>query len=420
MDIVLPGDRDYPGLQHVYSATGAPAAVARPRSAEEVAEALAFARSQDGPMSIRSGGHGISSIATNDGGTVIDLGLLRAVDRIGDTVVRLEPGARWGEVARRLAPWGLAITSGDSGDVGVGGLGTTGGIGLLGRLQGLTIDRVRAAEIVTADGIVRRVSDEVEPDLFWAVRGAGANVGIVTALEVEAGSTAVVAQATAVYDLQNPARFLEEWGRTLEAAPRTVSAFLYISAGFRPMAQATIVVATAVEEEAVAGIEPFLMLPGLSGRRAALVSYADVPTMSGAPHSGQQSARSHSGLAVHLDASVSRELARLVEGGAVDMVQVRSMGGAMGDVDPRATAFAHRHQQFSIMAVSGRGGPQFDEVWGRARHAMDGMYLSFESAHGAGDLVRAFPEPTLSRLRTIKGRWDPEGVFSQNFDVAER
>lgn len=221
LDIVRPGDPRHADLRHVYTATGAPAAVVRPRSTAEVAEALSFARDTEGPLSVRSGGHGISSISTNQHGTVIDLGRLDTIERVspGSDLVRIGPGARWGEVAAALHPWGLAISSGDSGDVGVGGLATAGGIGLMGRAHGLTIDRVTAVEIVTADGSVLTLDSERHPDLFWAVRGAGANLGIVTSLEFRASRTPVVARATLQYRTDRLAPFLRAWGETVEAAP---------------------------------------------------------------------------------------------------------------------------------------------------------------------------------------------------------
>lgn len=197
---------------------------------------------QGDPFAIRSGGHGISNIATNDGGTVIDLRHLDHVEHVGSATVAIGAGARWGAVARSLYGWGLTLTSGDSGDVG-GGLATTGGIGLLGRVQGLTIDRIRAAEVVTADGRILRVSHDEHPDLFWAIRGAGANVGIVTRFEFEAGTTPTVARAALAYGISDVATFLADWGREVETAPREISAFLYIGAGARPFAQATVVYA---------------------------------------------------------------------------------------------------------------------------------------------------------------------------------
>jgi FAD/FMN-containing dehydrogenase len=418
MEIIRPADRGYAALRHVYSRTGQPGSVLLPRSTDEVVEALGIVRSSGRPFSVRSGGHGISSIATNDGGDVIDLRWMASVEHRGGTHVRIGPGARWGAVAQELSPLGLAISSGDSGDVGVGGLATTGGVGLMGRAHGLTIDRLRSAEIVTADGRVRRVSETEDPDLFWAVRGAGANVGIVTSFDFEAAETSDVVQATVAYQPTDLAAFLLAWGRTVEEAARAVSAFLYIGAGPRPFAQATVVYAGDDLGAAVPELERFVRLPGTAGQRSMVVPYSAVPLTSGAPHTGQQRAAAHTGLAVHLDGDLSARIAVLLAGGA-EMVQIRSVGGAVNDVDPDATAYAHRHQNFSVTAVSADGGLAFDRAWEPVHERMDGMYLSFESDHRAEAVAEAFPPRTLARLRTLKARFDPDDVFDQNFDVTE-
>lgn len=417
LDIVRAADTDYASLQHVYGATGAPAAILRPRSAEEVAGALNLTRETGGEFSIRSGGHGISSISTNTGGTVIDLGRLNGIERLSDTVVRLGPGAHWGHVAQELYPWGLAISSGDSGDVGVGGLGTTGGIGLMGRAHGLTIDRLRSAQLVTADGALHRVSASEEPDLFWAIRGAGANIGIVTSFEFEAAQTPVVAQATIAYQLNDVADFLEQWGDLVEQSPREISAFLYIGAGSTPFAQATVVFASDDSEAALVALTPFTELPGVAGQRAQIVPYAAVPLTTDAPHTGQQRAFTHTGLADHLDRDVARGLGNLIAEGSTQMVQIRSAGGAINDVPQDATAYAHRHQNFSVTAIAGADSPRFSAAWHPVHALMTGMYLSFESGRDPGRILEAFPPETLTRLRSIKTKWDPDGVFNQNFDV---
>ena len=417
MEIVRPADRGYEAVRHVYSSTGRPGSVLLPRTSAEVAEALATVLDGGRPFAIRSGGHGMSSIATNTGGDVIDLRALASVEHLGARSVRIGPGARWGAVARSLAPLGLAISSGDSGDVGVGGLATTGGIGLMGRAHGLTIDRLRAAEVVTADGAVRRVSDDESPDLFWALRGAGANFGIVTSFEFEAAEVADVVQTTAVWQPTDTAAFLRAWGRTVEAAPREVSAFLYLGGGPAPVAQATIVYAGDDVDSAGPEIERFLRIPGLAGQRSVVTPYASVPLTTGAVHTGQQRASTHTGLAVHLDDDLSGRLALLLRTSGADMVQIRSVGGAVNDVEPDATAYAHRHQNFSVTAVSVTGGPVFDASWEPVHARMDGMYLSFESDHAPGAVAEAFPPGTLRRLRSLKARWDPDDVFDHNFDV---
>jgi FAD/FMN-containing dehydrogenase len=418
IEMVEPQDPAYAGVRDVYSATGSPARVLLPRNSAEVARALELARSHGAPLAIRSGGHGISSVATNDGGTVIDLRRLNRVARLDGARVALGPGARWGAVARDLYGWGLALTSGDSGDVGVGGLATAGGIGLLGRHQGLTIDRMRAAEVVTADSRSVRVSEDENADLFWAVRGAGANVGIVTSFEFEAAATPMVARAVFAYELQDMPGFLSAWGAAVEAAPREVSAFLYVMAGSRPFAQATVVYAGDDTDLAGRALASFSALPGAVGAHAELVPYPEVPLTSGAPHSGQQQAVMHTGLFRHLDDDLVRRLADLLNSGAVQMVQIRSVGGAINDVDWDATAYAHRDQNFSVTAVADRAGSAFDDAWEPVRTRRDGMYLSFESHHSADDVEAAFPTQTLARLRDTKRAWDPDDVFSQNFDVA--
>ena len=417
LDVIRPGDRRYEGARHVYTATGSPAAVVRPRIAAEVPDALAFAVRAGGAISVRSGGHGISSVSTNHGGTVVDLGALAGVEHLGGTRVRLGPGAHWGHVATALHPWGLAISSGDSGDVGVGGLATTAGIGLMSRAQGLTIDRLRSVDLVTADGVLRTVSGEEHPDLFWAVRGAGANVGIATSFVVEAARTPVVALATLAYQLHDPAGFLERWGALLRAAPREVSAFLYLATGGRGFAQATVVHTGADAARAAAALQPFVDLPGLVGQRASLTPYAAVPTTTDAPHTGQQRARSHNGLVDHLDRTAAIRLAALLASAGADMVQLRSVGGAVNDVPADATAYAHRHQDVHVAAMATGDRAAFDDAWAPVREVTDGMYLSFESAHHPGDVLAAFPPATLARLRALKARWDPTGVFTANFDV---
>ena len=422
LDVIRPGDGRYPGVRHVYTATGSPAAVVVPRSAAEVPGALAFARDAGAPFAVRSGGHGISSVSTNDGGTVIDLGSLDTIERSGSDgrTVRIGPGARWGHVARKLYPWGLAISSGDAGDVGVGGLATTGGIGLMARAHGLTIDHLVSADVVTADGRLLRVDADHEPDLFWAVRGAGANVGIATSFEFRAAPVPVVVRATVLYEANDIARFLQDWGATVEQAPRAVSAFLYLFGGEpagRATAQATVVFAGDDTDAAALALEPFLRFAPVAGRRVELTPYAAVVTPTNAPHTGQQQARAHTGLADHLGGALADRLEQLVRDGFGGMLQVRSVGGTVNDVPPGVTAYAHRHQNFSITAVSRHDRAGFDAGWDRVRASMDGVYLSFESDHAPERVLDAFPPTTLERLRAIKSTWDPDGIFDQNFDV---
>jgi FAD/FMN-containing dehydrogenase len=282
----------------------------------------------------------------------------------------------------------------------------------------LEAEREAITLIVTADGAVRTVSATKDEDLFWAVRGAGANVGIVTAVEIEAAPTPMVAQAVAAYQLNDPADFLQRWGAAVETAPDEVSAFLYLGAGAASFAQDTIVYAGDDTDAAASALRPFMRLPGLAGQRGELTPYANVPLTTGAPHMGQQQAITHTGLAVHLDSDLAARLAALLGGGGADMLQIRSAGGAINDVPADATAYAHRHQNFSVTAVAVGDRRRFDSAWEPVHELMDGMYLSFETGHRPEHVQEAFPPPTLERLRAIKRKWDPDRLFTQNFDVS--
>jgi FAD/FMN-containing dehydrogenase len=335
-EIVRPDHPDYESMRHVYTATGSPAQVLRPGTGAEVAAALTYAREQDLELAIRSGGHGISSRATNDGGIVIDLSRLDQVTRLDGPRVRLGAGARRGRVARTLQPWSLAISSGDSGDVGVGGLATTGGIGLLGRRFGLTIDHLTAVDLVTADGQLRRASAEENPDLFWVVRGGGANVGIATSFEFRAAEVDLIGHASLAYAPVDLAAFLDAWAVVLEDAPREASAFLYLVGGAHPFAQATVVHASGDADRASRSVERFSTLPGLVGQRAVLTPYAAVVPVTGAQHTGQQRASTRNGLFANLGGAPVVTIAEGLRSGAFDMVQIRSVGGAINDVSPDA------------------------------------------------------------------------------------
>ena len=156
---IEPGDFGYADVRSTYLRGGSPGIVLQPGSAAQVADAVGFARLHpDLPLAVRSGGHGISGRSTNDGGIVIDLRRLNDIEVLDEErrLVRIGPGARWMEVAAALGERGWALTSGDYGGVGVGGLATAGGIGFLAREHGLTIDHLRAAEVVLADGSMVR------------------------------------------------------------------------------------------------------------------------------------------------------------------------------------------------------------------------------------------------------------------------
>jgi alkanesulfonate monooxygenase SsuD/methylene tetrahydromethanopterin reductase-like flavin-dependent oxidoreductase (luciferase family) len=417
---VEPGDKAYPRVRSTYMRSGAPGLVLRPGTAAEVADALAFARKQQVPLAVRSGGHGISGRSTNDGGIVIDLGRLDSIDVTG-TRVRVGPGTSWGHVAQSLAPSGLAMSSGDYGDVGVGGLATAGGIGFLVRKFGLTIDHVTAAELVLADGRIVRADATQNPDLFWALRGAGGNFGIVTAFELDAYPVSDVVFAQMLYDASDAAALLERWGKLVEAAPRELTSFLYLfagRAGSPPAAQALTVWADSDTDAAVEALTPLLSVAPVADQQAQVLPYAAiVPPHDAAHHSGQADPLISNGFAVHLTPELNEGIAAGLRSAATPWIAIRAVGGAVNDVDPQRSAYAHRHQNFNVSSVGGDS-QRFRGHWDGVRRYLDGLYLSFETDRRPQRLHDAFPGKTLTRLRELKAVYDPDNVFDQNFPIA--
>jgi alkanesulfonate monooxygenase SsuD/methylene tetrahydromethanopterin reductase-like flavin-dependent oxidoreductase (luciferase family) len=416
---VEPGDRAYPELRHNYLRSGRPGLVLLPSTPAEVADALGYARAQDVPLGIRSGGHGVSGRSTNDGGIVIDLRKLSSIEPQEGTTVRIGAGATWGDVAQALAPRGLAISSGDYGGVGVGGLATTGGIGLLGRRFGLTIDHVVAADVVTADGRIVRASAHDHPDLFWGLRGAGGNLGVVTAVEIEAMRLGDVVYSQMVFDATDTAGLLERWGAAVEAAPRELTSFLILSPtrpGQQAVAQLMTVFAGDDTSAAITALERLADAGPLLDHKAYVMPYSGVVQPGDRHHQGGGDPVSRTGLVEHLDPATARAFTDLAGSGAAYFLQVRATGGAAHDLAPDATAYPHRHQNFLLTAL-GRSHAELDPLWDAvvAPHT-DGLYLSFDTDLRPERLADAFGA-NLPRLREVKRAWDPDNVFRANFAV---
>jgi alkanesulfonate monooxygenase SsuD/methylene tetrahydromethanopterin reductase-like flavin-dependent oxidoreductase (luciferase family)/FAD/FMN-containing dehydrogenase len=420
---VEPGDIDYGRVRSNYMRGGSPGIVLRPRTAAEVADALAYARRHpDLPLGVRSGGHGISGRSTNDGGIVVDLGFLDGIEVLDEATrrVRIGPGARWKQVAAALEPYGWALTSGDYGGVGVGGLATAGGIGFLGRKHGLTIDHLRAVELVLGDGSAVRASDAENPDLFWAVRGAGANFGVVTAFEFEVDEVGEVGWAQLGFVASDPAGFLRRYGEVAAAAPRDTTTFLVMSPprrGQPAVAQLYGVVDAADPETVIDQLQPFAGIAPMFQQQVVIAPYAAVMGMaSDAEHQGRGEPVSRSAFVREITPAFAAAAERLLHSGVVYFFQLRTVGGAVADVDPDATAYAHRGAGFSVIAM-GVDRQRLDQLWDALGEHFDGLYLSFETDPRPERLADAFPPRTLRRLRELKARYDPDNVFRDNFNI---
>jgi FAD/FMN-containing dehydrogenase len=422
---IEPGDLGYARVRSTYMRGGSPGLVLQLNSTADVVEALRFARSQPVALAVRSGGHGISGRSTNDGGIILDVGALNSIEILDEATrrIRVGPGARWMDVAAALEPHGWALSSGDYGGVGVGGLATAGGVGYLSREHGLTIDHLRAVEMVVADGSIVRASADENADLFWAVRGAGANFGIVTSFEFEVDVVGDVGWAQLVFDATDTAGFLERWGAAVEASPRDLTSFLILG-GPRPgqpvIAQTMTVVDSSDPDTILSRLQALADIAPLLDQSVQLMPYASVmanaPAAEATEHSATGEPLARSGLIEHLTPEFSAAASELLHNGESYFFSIRAVGGAVSDVDEDATAYAHRSANFSVAAF-GSHPERFTKAWDELAAHFSGLYLSFETDLRPERIEDAFPPKTLARLRELKQKWDPENVFRDNFNI---
>ena len=428
--VLLPGDEGYERASTVYARTGTPALVVQPSSAEGVARAVRFAHDNGLTLSVRGGGHSGTGHGTNDGGVVIDLALLVAVEVDGD-LVRVGGGATWGAVAQNLGEHGLALSSGDTASVGVGGLTLGGGVGWMVREFGLALDQLVEAEVVLANGDVVTASDADNPELFWALRGGGGNFGVVTAFTFRAHALDGVhfgvlqfavdaANADDLYDL------LIGWRDVMRAAPdRLTTTFLAVP-GFDGQPSSPQIFACygdADDEAAREAIAPLLTLGALTANTVERTAYAEILSEAQHPPEGVRIVNNN-GFTALFDNEAVETLARVYSALPGSVLMIRYLGGEFSRVEPDATAFAHRDSEALIISAAffPPGAPEeavehYQAEWSLLLPHLQGLYGNFSVL--ASDLATPlmYPPDTFDRLQRAKSRYDPGNLFDQNHNI---
>ncbi len=441
--VVRPGDQGYDDARTIWNGLidRRPALIVQCTGAADVVDAVNFAREQGLLLSIKGGGHNVAGNAVNDGGLVIDLSGMRGVHVDPSTqTVRVEGGATWGEVDRETQLFGLAVPAGVVSTTGVAGLTLHGGVGHLRRKYGMTIDNLVSVDIVTADGQLRRASATENEDLFWAVRGAGSNFGVVTSFEFRAHPVGpMVAVAAVFYPFEDARTVLPAWRDFMASAPEEVSSIALIWS--------------------VPPHEPFP--PELHNRPATVVA----AVYSGAVEEGERVMQPLRELAEPLvDASgpwpwlalqsgfdaifakgqlyywKSRALNELSDAAIDEIVDFGGRrpapltdivmwhhGGAMGRVGDDETAYSGRDAPFLVTGEASWIDPaQTDEAiaWARefwdamGKYSTGGLYLNFPGLVEEQEaLVRAGFGANYDRLAALKAKYDPGNLFRTHLNI---
>ena len=417
-----------------------------PASAGDIATTIAFARANDLPFAVRCGGHSYGGYSTSDG-IVIDVSPMSSVRVTGAGLATVGAGARSIDVAAGLAPHGVMVPEGTCVTVGISGLTLGGGQGMTGRRFGLTCDSLRGATVVLADGSIARCDEEHEPELFWALRGAGGgNVGVVTSFTFETHALRTLSTFSISWGWDGAAVALATWQDWAPDAPDDL--WSTCRARWIPGSgpQLSVTGAWTGDPDALAGaLEPIATVPGaaVSTRTS---SYLDtVQSYGGCGGRPLQDCR----LAIR-GGTLSRQAAiaksdffdRTIAPGGGEAVLSRvedrggdavlaehtggvlfdAWGGRIRDVAADATAFPYRDARFLAQEFVTFDDTPSRSVERRERSWLNGLWRALRPAASGGAYVnyidpelrgweQAYYGANLPRLVEAKRTYDPDDVF---------
>ncbi len=434
--VIAPDGPGYDEARAVFVGTidRRPQLIVQAADAADVARVVALARETGLELAVRGGGHSYAGHGVSEGGIVLDLSRLRALEIDPERRMAWAGGGLTaGAFTAAAAEHGLATPFGDTGSVGVGGITLAGGVGYLVRKHGLTIDSLLAADVVTAGGELVRTDAESHPDLFWAIRGGGGNFGVVTRLRFRLHEVSTIVGGTLV--LPATPGVIASFVAAAEAAPEELSAITHVMAApplpflapehhGRPVVMATLAYAGPVAEGERA-LAPFRALAEPLADMVRPMPYPDLfpPEAEGArPRAALLTA-----FADRIDHAAAEAMLEHLQAASAPMsaVQIRVLGGAMARVLAGDTAFAHRDRRVmvNVVAMYQRAEERpVHEAWVAglaAELAPDGTgaYAGFLGDEGEARVLAAYPGATWDRLTAIKARYDPDNLFRLNQNI---
>ena len=442
-DLVTPEDPAYEHARKVWNGLidKRPGLIVRPKGVADVVTAVNFARDHDLRVSVRGGGHNVAGNAVSEGGLVIDLSRMRSV-RVdpGKRSVRVEGGATLGDIDHETHAFGLGVPIGLVSATGIGGFALHGGYGWLSRKHGLAVDNILAADIVTADGRLRKASIGENEDLFWAIRGGGGNFGVVTSFEFRCHPVGPeVWFAAPFYPLEKGETGLRFFRDFMDRAPDELSALAVLwnapdETSFPEQARgAPVLILAACYSGPVEEGERVTRRLREIGTPVADLSgpmrFLDVQRFFDADYPEGRFYYWKSQYVPEMDDDVIRLAVRqgAERPSPITSIDIWPLGGAAGRIDPGATAFSSRKAAFLYNIESNWDDPgktNANVSWTRKafeemkRLTKGNTYLNFPGfAEEGEDLVKDAYGGNYGRLRTVKAKYDPGNLFHGNFNI---
>ena len=442
--VLRPGDRGWDDAVLVWNGMVAtePRLVVQPTSAKDVASAVSFAHEQGVLLSIKGGGHNIAGTSIAKHGLTLEMLRMRDVDVDLDAgVAHVGGGCLLGDVDLATQPHGLATVLGFFSQVGVAGLTLGGGLGYLTRRFGWTVDNLVEVEIVTADGRIRRASRDENADLFWAVRGAGANLGVVTRFTFrlhEVGPT--VHGGLIAWPFERADDVLETYRTLTGEAPRELTTYLiqfrappapFVPEEWHGKRICTMAICYSGDLSRTGRVlaplralgEPVFNL--LEDRPyAELQSSLDATEPKGLHYYWK------TGYATELSDGLLSTMRGLAEECPIPGAEVAflHLGGALNERECDDSPLGNRHARYAAGDI-GIWEPDVPEEasyrqWVRDAGERFGpfctgrSYINFQTADEGADQIRASYGPNFDRVAEVKRTYDPDNLFRVNRNVS--
>ncbi|GAA2166898.1 FAD-binding oxidoreductase [Pedococcus bigeumensis] len=440
-DVISARSQEYDEARSVYNAMidRRPLAIVRALSVADVRITVAAARESGLPLAIRGGAHSVPGFGTVDDGIVLDLSAMKGI-RIDPAkrIARVQGGCTWGDFDHAAHSFGLATTGGIISTTGVAGLTLGGGIGYLARAHGLSIDNLRSADVVLADGSFVSANETEHPDLFWALRGGGGNFGVVTELEFDLHPVDTIYGGPMFFELDVAEELFKTYAEWIATAPRAMGAFPAFQIApplpFIPedrvgdplMLLVSCFNGPDTDAEALLG-----ELRTVGTPVAEHVGRMPYPALNSAFDGLLPKGLQHYWKAAFLPELTDGAIAAHVEHGPKvpamqSTMHLYPIDGAVHDVAADATAFAYRDAKFAPVIAGMWPDAEDNEAnidWVRAYHgALEphtsaGGYINFMSEDDQGR-IRANYGANYDRLASVKATYDPANLFRNNQNIA--